>query len=69
VETLHIANGKYLNQVRDTVMKKVPVQSRVVVPGWTFAEVVEGKRSETGTETREEGKMGNSEEVIQYGNC
>ena len=55
---------KYLNQVRDTVMKKLPVQSRAVVPSQTFADVVEGKGSKTETETRGEGKMGDSEEVI-----
>ena len=54
---------KYLNQVRDTTMKKLPIQLRVVILGRTFAEV-EGKRSETKTKTRGEGKMGILEEVI-----
>jgi hypothetical protein len=49
-----------MNQTRDTKLKKVPVQPRVVVPSQTFAAVVEGKNSKTSTEKREEGKMGNS---------
>jgi hypothetical protein len=49
---------KYLEQVRDTTKKSLPVQPRAVVPGRTFADVVEGKKPETGTEKREEGSMG-----------
>ena len=57
----------YMNQTRDTELKKVPIQPRAVVPGRTFAAVVEGKNSETGTEKREEGKMGNSAAEINVG--
>jgi hypothetical protein len=49
---------KYLEQVRDTTKKSIPVQSREVVPGRTFADVVEGKKPEAVTEKREEGSMG-----------
>jgi hypothetical protein len=49
---------KYLEQVRDMTKKSLPVQPRAVVPGRTFADVVEGKKPETGTEKREEGSMG-----------
>jgi hypothetical protein len=45
---------KYLEQVRDTTKKSLPVQPRGVVPGRTFADVVEGKKPENGTEKREE---------------
>ena len=51
---------KYLGQVRDTAKKNLPVQLRAVVPGRAFADVVEGKKLETGTKKREEGNMGNS---------
>jgi hypothetical protein len=57
----------YMNQTRDTEVKKAPGQPRAVVPGWTFAAVVEGKNSETGTEKREEGNMGNSAAAINLG--
>ena len=57
----------YMDHTRDTELKKVPVQLRAVVLGWTFAAVVEGKNSETGTEKREEGKMGNSAAGINVG--
>jgi hypothetical protein len=57
----------YMNKMRDTEVKKVPIQPREVVPGRTFAAVVEGKNSETGTEQKEEGKMGNSAEEINGG--
>jgi hypothetical protein len=57
----------YMNQTRDTKLKKVPVQPRVVVPSRTFAAVVEGKNSETSTKKREEGKMGNSAAEINVG--
>jgi hypothetical protein len=57
----------YMNQTRDTEVKKVPIQPREVVPGRTFAAVVEGKNSETGTVRKEEGKMGNSAAEINVG--
>ena len=50
----------HMDKTRDTELKKSLVQPQAVVPGRTFAAVVEGKKSETGTEKREEGKMGNS---------
>jgi hypothetical protein len=57
----------YMNQTRDTEVKKVPIQPREVVPGRTFAAVVEGKNSETGTGRKEEGKKGNSAAEINVG--
>ena len=48
----------YMNQTRDTEVKKVPIQPRAVVPGRMLAALVEGKNSEIETE----GRMGNSEE-------
>jgi hypothetical protein len=55
----------YMNQTRDTEVKKVPVQPQTMVHGRTFAAVVEGKNSETGPEKREEGNLVNpTAEVI-----
>jgi hypothetical protein len=57
----------YMNKTWDTEVKKALVQPRVVVPSRTFAAVVEGKNSETGTKKREEGNMGNSAPEINLG--
>ena len=58
---------KYLEQTKDTTKKSLPVQPRVVVPGRTFADVVEGKKPETGEEKRVEGSMGISAAEINVG--
>jgi hypothetical protein len=66
VQLVRLVN--YMNQTRDKEVKKAPIQPREVVPGRTFAAVVEGKNSDTGTESREEGNMGNPTAEINLGN-